>query len=226
MSITTEIHITDGSPICRIVRGPNAQVSLSTPVAVGMALLQSATAAAGQQATAGIDASSWTDLLSSHGVAIGRVRGAEVTLAVLPPKQREVSFGEQRVICTFPHIFMCLATRTRRYANGLIFVFDPRNQARVNVVNGPECLTPFPYGNIYGDSGRICWGSVRHGDIKTIAEMESAFFTSGFNTDLWGIRSHGNLPALVAASPNGVIAPPTGFGTTVAQAISRLTTGI
>jgi hypothetical protein len=147
----------------------------------------------------------WTDLLASHGILLGTRGTTRVEVALIPRKERQVAYQQSRITASFPPTLIGLTTVGRRYAKGMIMLADVARQAQMGVLSAVPLLVPFPYGNVYGESGNICWGNVQHSDIMGVQDLETTFFGSGFNTDLFNARVAG-----VAALRAGELpAPPT-----------------
>lgn len=227
----TEIHLDDASPTCRVIRGASRQMYITTPVAVGMALVSGAISSGVDDEAAVGAAITWTDMLATHGVAVGRRGTQDLTVALIPPKLRTVRWRASEtyedITTTFPAMLIAMATQQRRFLRATMFLADLTKQARMATNSEIPCLVAFPYGNVYSESGLICWGGVEHGDILSIADLETAFFNSGFNTDLWYMGSTRTLKTLATATPAGTPLPvPTGeWHGTIMNAIGRLARG-
>lgn len=168
-------------------------------------------------ATAGLR---WVDMLATHGVAIGTRGDSTITVAVLPPKARTVRDGDgDDITITFPHLFLVMHTKPTRFVKAKLFCINEAALATIAVTADTACLSSFPWGNVYQTSGNICWGSVRHADIRTLADFEAAFFGSGFNHDLWHGPSGASLTSLTSMNGNR-LPPPTTWPSTIVAAIA------
>ncbi len=201
----TEIHLDSDRPTCRVIRGPARETFLSTPLVVAMSILSSARPEDERAVTNDVR---WTDLLATHGCAVGRKRQTDLLLGLYPQATRTVRYGSEtprEIVVTFPPLMLGLAVTGGRHTRACLMVADPSTQAQWSVTAPTVCLVPFPYGNVYSNTGYICWGGVEHGDVVTLALLERTFFASGFNTDLWrGVsETYQNLQTLAAATPAG-----------------------
>ena len=188
---------------CQVTQLHSGHTYFSTPRAVAMALIGTETDA--ENTT---HAMRWIDLLASYGTLFGYQRQREVTVIIIPRKEREVIFyPETRLEVSYPPTLLGLLTDNGRMVRGMVMCADTARQAHMNIVATTPLLVPFPYGNIYRENGLICWGTVAHGDIRNIHDLESLFFSSGFNTDLFassvagvpGLRA-GVMPDIAPAS--------------------------
>lgn len=221
------IHInTNGQ--CRVVMEAARRSFFSTPRAVGLALL--ATSGAEQETSSDLV---WSDFLASHGIAIGTRGRQRVTVALLPPKTRTVSVTRRDdsglLTCTptFPPLMLIMLHQDGNWVRGLLYRADATRQGQMAVTASVAVLGTFPFGNVY-DTGRICWGNVNPRDIRTVADFESLFFGSGFNTDLVGPGAGGgDLARATAAAPGGVlpVVAPGACSMSIASAISRVLQG-
>lgn len=198
---------------CRIV-SPTGRMYYSTPAAVGLALLQQEPdeETSARQIT-------WHDHLATHGMAIGTRGATALTLAVLPPTLRTIRWDGPRegtdrqgrplrrsreYTVTFPHMLVGMAMRAGRFLRGGLWCVNPTTLSALTVVNPALNLAAFPFSNVYAGRGAICWGTVPHGDIRTLAEFLDRFFTSGFNGDLYNQNQIGvtsAFPELATSSP-------------------------
>lgn len=184
-----EIQVTNNGA-ARVVADGSGQTFLTTPHAVALAILRASVPEI-EGPTRDIN---WSDFLSTHGVAVG-VRGNKIfQLAVIPRKVRTVNYHADESIpltASFPPLMIGALFTDGRYERGVIYCFNDALQAQASVLAGPQMITPFPFGNVYAESGWICWGTVRHSDIHNLAELEDLFFSSGFNRDLWHGTGYG-----------------------------------
>lgn len=200
---------------CQVTQA-NGRTFLSTPRAVGLALVGSAP----PHRDEAVRSMRWVDLLASNGTLFGRQGQQEVTVAIMPRRERQIiKYPEERLTVSFPPTLIGIYTDNGRFVRGMIMCADMTRQAEMGVVSTVPLLVPFPFGNVYADSGFICWGTVNHSDIHSIHDLESLFFGSGFNTDLFN-RNAAGVPALVAGIMPDI--PPARFNTTFPTFIGRL----
>ena len=196
-----EIHIDSARAGCRVIVHPQGRTFMSTPAAVGMALLEEF-----QGAGQGGREMVWSDLLATHGVLIGTHADKRVEGIIVPRKVRTVRVGGGDIQVGFPPVFLVAYMHAGRFVRGIVMLIDVSKQAQAGVMSNVPMLVPFPYGNVYSEGGAICWGSVAHADIKSVQELEVSFFGSGFNMDLFsssvagvdGLRA-GEMPTPGAA---------------------------
>lgn len=218
-----EIKLKPGSPLCEVVIGPTRRVYISSRHAVGLALLQDAA----DQAEGSLQGLQWVDMLISHGVAVG-TRGPErFTLAVIPAQTRTVHWSGPVYANTsdptsvytsgvslkvgFPPLLVMLRVKEGRYVRAFMFCVNPTALKTLSVTGTAPVLSSFPYGNVYADGGRICWGTVEHSTLVTIDDVLHTFFESRFNTDLFhsatcGVRLR-NLHEMVQQHPKALPIP-------------------
>ena len=217
-----EIYIEQGQRTCRVVSGPLREVYRSTPHLVGLALLQGVIEEG--ESEEDIQDIQWVDLLGSHGCAVGRCADSQVLLTILPSKARDVMWAETPITAVFPQLLMGMAVgREQQLVRSVLYVLHPPPSTHLSVTAPASILAPFPYGNVYAESGLICWGAVRIGDVKTPQDVEELFFRSGFNNDLFnrlGLAAR-NLPEMVRAAPNHVLPLPP-MSMTIPQAIHQV----
>ena len=207
--MATDIHIDDTGK-CRVTQGTSRRTYQSTPLSIAMAIMSQVSpedADEGQHREG-----QWIDMLATHGVAIGRVRRRDITLAIVPSKQRSFAYNEDgersEGTALFPPLLIGLATTQRRYVQGAIALCNVTKQAQMTVVAVVPCLATFPYGNVYTGTGRICWGQVQHSTVSTIQELETLFFNSGFNLDLYHMSDRGNIKTLATAARTNMLPVP------------------
>lgn len=216
--VGTEIRIGAGGA-CVVTSGAGRQTRVTTPRAIGLALLSMT-----EDAAEVFTDMQWMDLLATHGVAMGVKKKDIATLMIVPPSRRTVTYSranqegtamvDVQLTLTFPPVLMGCLVSAGRYTKGVVFLIDTRRQSVASVIAATPLLVPFPYGNIYADSGKICWGSVSHADIHTPKDLEALFFSSGFNKDLFQqsvaapAGEARSLNGLIERSPEGVIAIP------------------
>jgi hypothetical protein len=188
--VTTDISIDHESGSCRVVTGAVRQTFRTTPRAVGIALLGM------DRAETDLGSNmSWQDHLASHGVLVGTRRKQVATLLVIPRKERTVRVpkmnsrgeweGAHDQLVSFPPVLLGLLTDDGAYRSACLFMIDVGRQSTFSVISTTPVLHPWPYGNIYMESGAVCWGQVNHSGIHTIKDLEELFFGSGFNRDLF-----------------------------------------
>lgn len=219
----TEIKLNHADNSCIVIAGPTRRAFFSTPRAVAMALLDGiheSEEAATDRASRNMN---WTDLLATHGTLFGQQGQKQVTAVVLPRKERSVIVGtnmsDPPIVVSYPPTLLALLTVGGRIHRGMVMLADVTRQAQFGVIATQPLLTPFPYGNIYNDSGYICWGTVRHSDIRSIQDLEALFFGSGFNHDLWNAEVAGMARLRAGELPTPATAR---FTHTFPQMIERL----
>ena len=212
-----------GPRLCEVTVGESRRVYLTTRSAVGIALLQEA------MTESPVDAVSqcvWTDMLATHGVAIGVRPQERVVVAVIPEAKRTVKWTgplyasaadavgrpvtEQVLELLFPPcLAMLKISATQQYLKGTLSCVKPDAVKTLSVQSDAHVLAPFPYGNVYTSGHRICWGTVVHSTVNTVEALLQSFFQSGFNNDLFAAAVCGsrarNLPEMVqgAVTVNG-----------------------
>jgi hypothetical protein len=237
-TIVHEIKLRAGSHLCEVTAGASRRVYISSRHAVGMALLQDA----GVAPEPSIREIRWTDMLVSHGVAVG-VKGLErIVIAVVPQMKRTVQWtgpafatptsetgvtGTYPLDITFPPVLAMLRTNELRYVRAYMFCVLPAALKTLTVSGEVNSLASFPYGNVYSSGGRICWGTVGHASLNTMEDLLHAFFSSGFNNDLFAPSACGtrrrNLWELVKETSGVVTSPPAPYFTmNVATQLRRL----
>lgn len=212
---------------CRIVL-PNGRTYFSTPAAVGMSLLAATTAE--ENAAADARTIQWHDLLASHGVAVGTSGTRVVSCVVIPPTARTIPWagarGEGRraeYAVTFPHLLAIVVMRGSRFQRAGLWCINPAVLPGLTIHTPAACLRAFPYSNVYAGRGEICWGTIRHDDIRDTNDFLDRFFHSGFNGDLYeaaGIGTDLQFPELAAATP--VLPAPTAWNQTLASALQTV----
>ena len=211
-----------GPRLCEVTVGESRRVYLTTRSAVGLALLQDAIHDAEEVTTSTV---SWTDMLATHGVAVG-VRGQErVLVAVIPETKRTVTWTgplfaspldavgrpvtAHALELIFPPCIVVLKINGTQYVKGTLSCVKPDAVKTLSVHEDANVLAPFPYGNVYSAGHRICWGTVAHNTLNTVEALLQSFFQSGFNNDLFAAAVCGsrarNLPEMVqgAVTVNG-----------------------
>ena len=242
MSEQPEVHTITFRPeslLCEVTAGPNRHIYLSNRYAVGMALLREGDA---DEATAQASAIRWADMLVSHGVAVGRNRQEQVILAVVPETKRTVNWtgpvypshirytGDTRSLSltiTVPPLLVMLRTKEQRYVRAYLHCVAPTALKTLTVNTASSVLATFPYGNVYVGGGRICWGNVAHATLNTVEDVLYAFFSSGFNIDLYHPATCGSTARTLhemANAAQGMLPPPVAasFNMTVAGQLHRL----
>jgi hypothetical protein len=208
---TTEISIDHPHHLCRIVEGAARRVFYATPEAVGLCLL-------GINPQSAATHLQWTDYLTARGVAFGASGHHTYVLMVCPAQRRILPWksGSNPVVempAQVPPVLFSVVMRDQHLARATLHVIKPGWEQRLSVGMSDLVLAVFPYGNVYAHGG-ICWGTTPIQDITQPSDVEGAFFTSGFNGDLYHPyycnvhdptlpalveRTHGDLP-LPAAS--------------------------
>lgn len=188
--------------VCEVVEGASKRVFRTTPRAIAIALLGAQTPEEAAGAAAG--EITWTDYLSTHGLAVGHKGKRTYTLAVLPSQERTVNYTGPRgeattartagaLTCQFPPMLIGLVkdgAGTQAFKRGVVCCLASANLAHLSVRSNDSVATTFPYGNVYSGTGYICWGSVPHTHIQTVKDIEELFFGSDFNGDLWQVPSY------------------------------------
>jgi hypothetical protein len=222
-----EIVIDTSARTCQVVTGAARRTFYSTPQAVGLALLSGGGIDMEEEGASGLGVNiTWTDLLASNGVAVGTRGRQVVTLGVIPAKERTVDYltsdGRRPLTRVFPATLLGMLMEGGRFVRGTVHLADTSRQATFAVLSQTPVLMGFPYGNIYQDSGRICWGTVRTDSIHTLADFEALFFGSGFNTDLFSTAS--GLRSLGQQVEGGIlpIPPATQFHQTFSRVVEYL----
>ena len=209
--VISEIKLV-GSRLCEVTVGTSRRVYLTSRRAVGMALLQESANESSPESDV-----VWTDMLTSHGVAIGTADRARIVVAVIPEAKRTVTWtgtvftsptdaigrpGEPCILeLTFPPCVAMLRITGNQYAKASLSCVKPDALKTLSVRSDASALASFPYGNVYASESRVCWGTVEHATVNTIEALLDTFFQSGFNNDLFSAGACGlrvrNLPELV-----------------------------
>lgn len=187
---TTEIHLVHGRAggTCRVVTGASRRTYFSTPRAVGLALLASALQ---EEEDGGSGDVEWFDFLSAHGTAVGVEGSKRIMLSLIPRRERDVQLVPARgassipIKVSFPPVMIGMTLDRGRFVRGNLMLAHLPHRANWGVASVTPTLAVFPYGNVYAETGAICWGTVAHTDLHTIKDLEELFFGSGFNTDLF-----------------------------------------
>jgi hypothetical protein len=212
----TTVRLDNTARSCLVTQGDSGRSFFTTPKAFALALLGSG---AVQDAADTSSSFEWSDFLATHGIAVGRRLQDVATLAVLPSKARQVRLGSTDYTLTFPALLMCILTSGGRFQRAGLWVPDPARISTLSVVSTTAMLASFPYGNVYRDHGGICWGSVSSADVHTLADLESLFFGSGFNSDL---VDEGMFPSRNITRGGTTLPVPTTFTKSPAQAVGYL----
>ena len=204
---------------CHVTRPRTGRIFSSTPRAVALALIGSEPPEESEAARS----FGWIDLLATHGTLFGRQGQREVTAVLIPRKERDVIlYPDVRMKVSYPPTLLGLLTESGRMVRGMVMCADASRQAQMSVLATAPLLVPFPYGNIYRENGLICWGTVAHGDIRSIHDLESLFFSSGFNHDLFSSSVAGVSGLRAGALPDiGQAAFSTTFPTFIGRLIGR-----
>lgn len=104
--------------------------------------------------------------------------------------------GNERMI-PYPNLLFVFKVAGGNIADSKVFAVKvPRARA---ITDDTE-LYRFPYGNVWTDGGKICWGGnasvVRHKGLSDMEEVVAAFFNATMNNDLYnehGLRGGGNV---------------------------------
>lgn len=200
-----EIHIKSG--VCKVIEGPARQVRYTTEEAVGLALLKI-------NRNASRVALVWNDFLASRGVAMGMSSKNMLTAMVLPAQTRDIEWrrnsSKHLLKLTFPACLLLVNFEGPTLRKSSLWVIKPGMEGKLGINDPDGVLCAFPYGNVYSHGG-ICWGTTLTRDCHSPGEIEQAFFTSGFNGDLWYPQQFegtgDTLPAHVAAHGSILAAP-------------------
>ena len=214
-----------GPNLCEVTVGESRRVYLTSRRALGIALLQEH--AANEADSSAASNVVWTDMLATHGVAVGVAGRERITVAVIPETKRTVSWtgtlfthatdavgrpaSARTLEVTFPPCVLMLRITGMQYTKGTLSCVKPDALKTLSVHSDARVLTPFPYGNVYPSGSRICWGTVAHATLNTAEAVLETFFQSGFNNDLFDTGTYGsvrvrNLPEMLQLP---VFPPPT-----------------
>lgn len=222
----------NGRGFVRVTAG--SRQYLTTPMAAGLSLL----GLTGEDAAATTEVE-WDDHLATHGLAIGHVGPETLTLAVRPSMVRTVGYSRdgvtRQVPMTYPPTLTCLVTSrvagVTRFVRGIFYCVKPAALASLSITTLDPVAIAFPYGNVYAE-GRICWGGVAtSGTCRTIAELEAAFYGSGFNGDLYHPASFAtgavNAFSTMMTRADGILPVPrdNSFNTNIPTIIARMRRG-
>ena len=133
-----------------------------------------------------------TNLASSYKFSTGLLprgtrafSGSSVTYSIVieaAARRREISHEDLREVVPFPHCIFAFYVKNNTISNTRLYC---RPQP---LESDSDFLYNFPFGNVYHNDGRICWGSVSLPEIRTpmnLIGVVNMFFTSGFNGDLF-----------------------------------------
>lgn len=216
--------------IAEVTVGPQKRVFRTTSRAVAVAMLgsqnedENAAGAAGEVI--------WSDFLRTHGIAVGSRGPNSYILAVLPAKERTVNYTGPRewdtdsanITVAFPPMLVALHLLKGAFRNAILFCISPGLEKTLQISNTANVGLSFPYGNVYGGTGAICWGSVPHAHIKSIADFEELFFGSNFNGDLYSAGG-GRLSSLARGVKKGQMLPLGAANTSIPAIVQRLVAG-
>lgn len=219
-----EIHIKGGK--VKVFEGPARRVFHTTEEALGLSLLKLNPSEGG--ATVELR---WVDLLGSRGLAIAPAGGKLVCLQTFPSHKKTLNYirGDvnQPFTVTIPDVLMATNFKDGHLQKASLYVVKPQMLGKLSTTSTDPTLTYWPYGNVYSHAG-ICWGTTPIRDIHSPQEAFDAFFSSGFNGDLFAMDSSGLLNFLKArAAGDGIypVQPASSFTVncvSVAQAIARV----
>lgn len=192
------LAVDPASPRVTVTLGRSGRTYITTPHAAGLALMR-----LNRDAASGPSDLTWHDHLATHGVAVGLGGRKEITLMTIPAKTRTVTYHlvsastgvatDIPLTLTFPPLLIGIHMAAGRFMKGIIACADPARQAQLGVTSTVPLLTHFPYGNVYATTCGICWGEVRSADVRSVANLDDLFFSSGFNRDLFDSRCCGSL---------------------------------
>lgn len=218
-----EIHIKDGR--VKVFEGPSRRVMYTTEEALGLSLLK-----LNPQNVGNVELR-WVDMLGSRGLAIAPSGSRLVCLQTFPAHQRTIPFRRGDVsreyTVTIPDVLMATNFKDNSLQKASLWVVRPDFLKKLTATSTDPTLAYWPYGNVYTHGG-ICWGTTPVRDIHTPQDAFDAFFTSGFNGDLFAYNSTGLLNFLDTVKRDGGAFPLwpaeryTQTCASVVQAIARL----
>jgi hypothetical protein len=177
----------------------------------------------------------WQDHLATHGIAIGMRGTQQVTVAVIPATRRTCPFitsggVSQPFEATFPPLLAGVLLRDGAFVRAILHCIDPARIGApgLSVLDTTACLTHFPYGNVH-PNGAICWGTIRHDGIASLATFLDLFFNSGFNADLYNGNvcglGGGSIRAAATAAAGGILPGPRAWEGNIPGALGTLIGG-
>ena len=177
-----EIHIKDGQ--CKVIEGEARRVYFTTEEALGLAMLRLNPHVAG-----GTVALDWADFLGDRGVAMALSGNRALALMRYPATTRSIQYhrgtgSSLDFAVTTPPLLVAAAFVAQKLVKTQLWVIKAGFEDKLSVTGTDNVLSMFPYGNVYSHGG-ICWGSTPLKDIHQPNEVVGAFFSSGFNGDLY-----------------------------------------
>lgn len=219
-----EIHIADGK--VKVFEGPSRRVFHTTEEALGLSLLKLNPASQGHVEL------QWLDMLGSRGLAVAPSGPRLLCLQTFAAHKRTLPFRRgdtnRDYTVTIPDVLMATNFKDGGLQKASLWAVRPGFLDKLSVTSTEPTLAYWSYGNVYNNGG-ICWGTTPVRDIHSPQEAFDAFFTSGFNGDLFAFDSTGLLNFLERTKKNnGGVYPVQTMDrytmpcATVAQAIARL----
>ncbi len=216
-----EIHIKDGR--CKVFEGPSRRVLYTTEEALGLALLK-----LNPQNQGSVDLR-WLDMLGTRGLAVAPSGTRLVCLQTFPSHQRSLPYRRGDVsreyTVTIPDVLMASSFKDGSMQKASLWIVRPGFREKLSVTSNDPTLSYWPYGNVYNHGG-ICWGTTPVRDIHTPQDAFDAFFTSGFNGDLYAYDGAGLLNFLdTVKKGTGVfpVQPAERFTQTCASVVQNIT---
>lgn len=183
-----EIHIKDGR--CKVFEGTSRRVFYTTEEALGLSLLK-----LNPQNVGSVELR-WVDMLGTRGLAIAPSGSQLLCLQTFPSHQRTLPFRRRDVnreyIVTIPDVLMATNFKNGSLQKASLWTVRAGFMAKLSVTSTDPTLAHWPYGNVYSHGG-ICWGTTPVRDIHSPQDAFDAFFSSGFNGDLFYYNGTGLL---------------------------------
>lgn len=183
-----EIHISGGK--CKVFEGPSRRVFHTTEEALGLSLLKL------NPQNQGTVELRWLDLLGSRGLAVAPSGSRLVCLQTFPSHTRTIPFRRGDVnreyTVTIPDVLMATSFKDSALQKASLWCVRAGMLPKLSATSADPTLTYWPYGNVYSHGG-ICWGTTPIREIHTPQDAFDAFFTSGFNGDLFAYNGSGLL---------------------------------
>lgn len=223
MATELEVHISGGR--CKVFEGASRRVFYTTEEALGLSLLK-----LNPQNQGSVELW-WVDMLGSRGLAIAASGSRTLCLQTVPSHTRTIPFrrGDTNRDYTviIPDTLMATNFKDGALQKASLWTVKAGFLPKLSATSADPTLAYWPYGNVYSHGG-ICWGTTPVRDIHSPQEAFDAFFTSGFNGDLYAYDSRGLLNFLDTVKKAGGTYPlqsaerHTQSVAAVAQTIARL----
>lgn len=181
-----EIHIKDGR--VKVFEGPTRRVMHTTEEALGIALLKL------NPQNHGTVELRWVDMLGTRGLAVASSGSRLVCLQTFPSHTRTLPFRRGDInrdyTVTIPNLLMATNFKDGSLQKASLWTVRADFMNKLSATSTDPTLAFWPYGNVYNHGG-ICWGTTPVRDIHSPQDAFDAFFSSGFNGDLFAFNGTG-----------------------------------